>query len=323
MPTRSSLPPEPADALTRFVFEHLAVRGSCVTLGPASRALLACRAYPPAVARVLVELAACAALLASALKFDGRLVLQVSGDGPLKLLVVECNRMLALRATAQWSEPRVAALPADATLAQLAGGPGQGRCIIALDRDDAPSYHGIVALQHGSVANLIAHYLATSEQIDSRIALAHADGHVAGLLLQRMPTADAGDAAGWLRVAGAAVHADADPHAALATQAAADGSDANAVAAAALLEGVAVQQVLGARFPDDDLRLVASAAPHCACQCSVERVTRALLIAGRDEIEAALAERGEVDVTCEFCNRRYVFAPDEARALFAAPPEDA
>jgi molecular chaperone Hsp33 len=289
------------DALSRFTFEHAAVRGSCVTLAATSRALIACHPYPPAVARVIAELAAAAALLASALKFDGRLVLQLSGDGPLRLLVVECAPGLALRATAQWDASRVAALGDDANLASLAGDPARGRLLIALDRPDAVPYQGIVALQPGSVADLVAHYLATSEQIDSRIALAYADGCVAGTLLQRMPEAGPDDMATWTRVSA--------------------GDDAPA--AAALLAGEPVTTVLAQRFPDDDLRVLAPATPHFQCHCSEERVVRALRVAGRDEIEAAIAERGDVEVCCEFCNRRYTFTPAVARALFDDPGDDA
>jgi molecular chaperone Hsp33 len=292
----------PGDTLTRFVFEHAAVSGSCVTLGPASRALIACHPYPPAVARAIAEMAACAALLSSALKFDGRLVLQLSGDGPLRLVVVESGRQLALRATAQWSAERIAGLAPDASLEQLAGGPGHGRFVIVLDRDDAPTYQGIVALQPGSVADLIAHYLEVSEQIDSRIALAYADGAVAALLLQRMPSAVDDDRAVWRRIGQDG------------------GDDGNGQAVEALLAGTPVDEVLQRRFPTDDIRRLATATPHFECSCSRERVARALLIAGPDEVEAALAERGDVEVRCEFCNRRHLFTPGEARALFATRP---
>lgn len=299
----ATVPPAGAgDALTRFVFEHAAVSGSCVTLAPTSRALLACHPYPPAVACTIAGMAACAALLSSVLKFDGRLVLQLSGDGPLRLMVVESGRELALRATAQWSSERIAGLAPDASLEQLAGGSGHGRFVIVLDRDDAPAYQGIVALQPGSVADLVAHYLEVSEQIDSRIALASADGAVAALLLQRMPSASDEDRAVWQRIGGD------------------DGDDGNAQAVSALLAGAPVDQVLQARFPEDDIRLLATATPRFACSCSRERVARALLIAGPDEIEAALAERGDVEVSCEFCNRRHVFTRAEARALFTRAP---
>ncbi len=292
----SSAPPA-ADALTRFVFEHAAVRGAHVALGATARAVLACHPYPPALARVLGELLAASALLASTLKFTGSLIVQLSGDGPVRLLVVECTDALALRAMAQWDAERAATLGPDATLADLAGGPRHGRLVLTLDPKGAGTiYQGIVALEAGSVAALIEHYLATSEQLASRLVLASGDGGAAGLLVQRLPGSGDDDDATWAR-ARAALDA-VDP-------------------ASLLAPGPATAQ-LAAAFPEDDVRVFGARPAAFGCSCSRQRVENALRIAGATEVEAILAERADVEVTCEFCNRRYTFAPAEARALFAA-----
>ena len=188
------------DVLTRFVFEDAAVRGALVTLNDASRAILAYHPYPPALQRILAELLAAAALLASTLKFTGSLIVQLQGGGPVRLLVVECSDALDLRATAQWDAERMRPFGADATLAELAGpGPG-GRLVITLDPKGAGTiYQGIVALETASVARLIEHYLEASEQLASRLLLFTDDGSAAGLLVQRMPGADAADDATWSR----------------------------------------------------------------------------------------------------------------------------
>lgn len=286
------------DALSRFVLEGAAVRGTRVALSQTTQRLLASNDYPPPLARVLAELAAAAALLAAALKFDGSLMLQLAGDGPVRLIVVECNPGLALRATAQWDDGEVSGLPRDATLRELAGD-GDARFAITLDpREAGPMYQGIVALEAASVAQTIEHYLATSEQVESTLALVARDGDVDGLLLQRMPASGHDDDATWQRASLAL--ASADPQ---------------AIAAAARSDAG-----LSALFPDDDVRVFAPVFPRFACTCSRERVEGALRIAGRDEIEAALAQEGEVDVRCEFCGERYTFAPAEARAVFAPAP---
>ena len=186
-----------ADALARFVLEHAAVRGALVSLDGACREILDCHPYPPALRRVLAELLAASALLASTLKFKGALIVQLQGDGPVRLLVVECDASLALRATAQWKET-AAALPASASLAELAGGPDHGRLVITLDpKDGGPLYQGVVALEAASVATLFEHYLRTSEQIDSRMAIAADGPRARGLLLQRLPGATAADDDTW------------------------------------------------------------------------------------------------------------------------------
>jgi molecular chaperone Hsp33 len=286
-----------ADSLSRFVVEGAAVRGVRVRLAATTTAILAAHPYPPALARVLAELCAAAALLAAALKFDGSLIVQLAGRGPVRLLVVECNAGPALRAMAQWDEARVRALGDEATLGALAGGAGDARLSITLDpREGGPMYQGIVTLEAASVAMMIEHYLATSEQVASELALVASGREVAGVLLQRMPSSQAADDATWARVSRAL-------------------GEAREGAVAAAARGDAG---LAALFPDDALRVFAPVAPRFACGCSRRRVEGALRVAGRVEIEEALAADGQVEVVCEFCARRYVFAPDEARALFPA-----
>jgi len=283
------------DTLMPFVFEHASVRGALVSLDATSRSILGSHDYPRSLARALAELLAASALLASSLKLDGSLIVQLSGDGPVQLLVVECNDALQLRGTAQWDSERVAALPADASLADLAGGAAQGRLALTLDpRDAGALYQGIVSLDATSVAASIEHYLATSEQLQSRLWLRAHDGGVRGLLLQRLPGDEGRGDATWARVG---VEADAGVRSAL--------------------ERPDFAQVLQTLFAHDDLRVFDVRPVTFRCKCSVARVANALRIAGRDEIEAVLAERGVVEVTCEFCNRRYAFTPADARALVA------
>jgi molecular chaperone Hsp33 len=285
------------DALTRFVLEHAAVRGAYVALPGTARSVLACHPYPPALQRVLAELLAACALLASTLKFTGSLIAQLSGDGPVRLLVVECTETLGLRAMAQWDPERATKLGPDATLAQLAGGATHGRLVLTLDPKGAGTlYQGIVALDAGSVAGLIEHYLATSEQLVSRLLLAAGDDGAAGLLVQRLPGASEDDDATWTRIASAFDTLDAT----------------------ALLARKAATQIIAGALPHDDVRVFRPRPVTFACSCSRERVENALRIAGAAEVESILAERGNVEVTCEFCNRRYTFAPDEARAVFTA-----
>jgi molecular chaperone Hsp33 len=299
-----------SDALARFVFERSAVRGAVVSLDDACRDILGCHPYPPALKRAMAELLAAATLLSSTLKFKGALIVQLQGDGPVRLLVVECDAALTLRATAQWSDA-ANALPADASLAELAGGPDHGRLAITLDpKDGGPLYQGIVALAATSISALVEHYLTTSEQIVSRMVLAAEDNRVRGLLLQRLPGATTDDDATWTS---AAAHLGGISPSDLMLPKSAE----------ALLRGV---------FPAEDIRLFRSRPTCFACSCSPERVANALRMIGRTEVESILAEQGLIGVTCEFCNRSYTFVADEARALFAtdrvapagrrAPPPD-
>ncbi len=287
------------DVLAPFVFEHGAVRGAVVSLDDACAEILACHDYPRALARLLAELLAASTLLASTLKFNGTLIVQLQGDGPVRLLVVECDAKLTLRATAQWSD-EIHALPADADLATLAGGAGRGRLAITLDpKDGGPMYQGIVALEAASIATLIEHYLETSEQIPSRMVLAAAGAQTRGLLLQRLPGGGEADTALWLRAVAAL----------------------REMPPMRLLDAPTPAALLAAQFDEDDLRLFRSKPARFGCSCTRERVDNALRMVGREEVEDILAEQGEVSVTCEFCNREYGFSPDQARALFAPFPQ--
>jgi molecular chaperone Hsp33 len=270
-----------------------------VSLDETCAEIMGCHAYPPALAHVLPELLGAAALLASTLKFNGNLIVQLQGDGPVRLLVVECDASLTLRATAQWT-PAVHALASDAGLAALAGGAERGRLAITLDpKDGGPIYQGIVALQATSIASLIEHYLETSEQIPSRMVLSQHGDRVRGLLLQRLPGGSDADDALW---ALAAARAD-ETH------------------EADLLAAPTTAALLRARFPEHDLRLFRLHPTRFGCSCSQARVENALRLVGRVEVEDILAEQGEVRVTCEFCNRGYGFSSAAARALFVHDAE--
>ncbi len=296
-----------ADNVTRFMFEPAAVRGALVSLDDACREILGQHPYPPALRRVLAELLAASALLASTLSFKGTLSVQLQGTGSVRVLVVECTAGLGLRATAQWHDD-AAALPDDASLCDLAGDPAASRLAIMLDpKDGGPVYRGIVALEAASVAALIEHYLMASEQIDSRLMLAAEGTRARGMLLQRMPGGGPDDDVAWRRTASRLDMSDAD-----------------------LLGAGSVEALLAARFPSDDIRVFPPRTARFHCDCSRERVSNALRMLGRAEIDSILAEQGMVGVTCEFCSRGYSFVAADARALFTpgsghgdAPPDAA
>lgn len=283
-----------ADTLSPFIFEEAAARGALVSLDATARDILSCRAYPAALRRVLGELLAATALLASTLKFDGSLILQLAGDGPVRVLVVECQADLTLRATAQWA-PEAEALPIDADLATLAGGPAHARLAITIDpKDGGPMYQGIVGLEAASVATLIEHYLESSEQIASRIVLAADAGRVRGLLVQRLPQARTGDAEWWNDIAATAVNS-----------------------AHELMTAPDAATLLQSRYPERDIRLFDARPTRFACSCSEDRVANALRLIGEEEVEDILAEQGNIGVACEFCNRQFEFDAEGARSLFA------
>jgi len=278
------------DTIRRFLFEHAPVRGEIVHLDATWRAVLSRHEYPLPVRALLGEMMAAAALLTATLKFGGTLIMQIQGSGPVQLLVVECTSGHHMRATAKWSR-----LPANGDLRTLVG---DGKFAITLDPGQGrPGYQGVVALEGASVAAALESYMARSEQIETRLWLAARDERAAGLLLQKLPAAASADDDTWQR----------------ATLLAASLTPEELVA----LDAPALLRRL---YSAEDIRLFKPRPVEFRCTCSRERVTSMLHMLGRAEVDSIVAERGEVEVNCEFCNQRYRFDGAAVAALFAAKP---
>jgi molecular chaperone Hsp33 len=277
-----------SDSLQRFLFEGAPVRGELVHLDATWRAVLERHDYPAPLRTVLGELMAAAALLSATLKFHGSLILQIQGSGAVKLIVVECTSEQTMRATAKWD-------------GELAGGGfrelvGGGRFVITIAPNDVTqTYQGIVELSGDSVAAVLEHYMATSEQLETRLWLASDGAQAAGMLLQRVPGAARHDPDAWNRAV----------------------TLGDTVRAEELL-ALPARQVIRRLFHEEDVRLFEARIVSFRCSCSRERVVNMLRMLGRGEVQSILHERGAVEVGCEFCNRRYTFDAVDAEQIFAA-----
>ncbi|MBK5206656.1 MAG: Hsp33 family molecular chaperone HslO [Polaromonas sp.] len=305
--------------LHKFIFDGLPVRGMLVRLTDAWQEILKRRqvagGYPAPVMHLLGEMTAAAALMQSNIKFNGALILQIFGDGPVKLAVAEVQPDLSLRATATVT----GSVDADNSLSQLVNVNNQGRCAITLDpKDKLPGqqpYQGVVSLfgdQHEKIESLskvLEHYMLQSEQLDTRLILA-ADGNVAaGLLIQRLPVKGQGNLAG-------RIDRDANE----------DEIGLNEdYQRIAMLAGTLTREellsldadtILHRLFWEESHTRFEPLMPSFACSCSRERVGNMLRSLGPAEIESIIAERGKVDVGCEFCGAQYVFDPVDAAQLF-------
>ena len=304
-----------ADVLLPFLFEGADVRGAVVSLETAWREVLTRHAYPLPVRTLLGEAMAASVLLSSTLKFDGTLILQTQAaqrEAPVRLLVVECNADLTLRATAKLgAEWDAAALLEGHTLASLVG---DGKLVITLDPREQEgggrggaagqaAYQGVVPLEGEHLAAALENYMLRSEQLDTRIFLAADEQRAAGLLIQRLP--------------GEGGHAHADtgskwPDAAVL---------AATITAQELLT-LAPREVMRRLFHEFDLRVFGERTAAFKCTCSRERVSGMLRALGREEVDGIVAELGAVTVNCEFCNQAYGFDAVDAVQLFAqaVPP---
>lgn len=273
------------DSIRRFLFERAPIRGEIVNLESTWRSVLERQDYPPVLRLLLGELTASAALLAATIKFEGSLIIQMQGNGPVSLLVAECDDAGALRATAKWR-----AEPEPGPLAAMLG---EGRCAITLAAGPGKqSYQGIVDLAGGNVAAAIEHYLHRSEQIETRLWLAVDDQRVSGLLLQKLP--HPGEDEDWRR---AQVLAD--------------------TLTASELLGLPAYALVRRLYAYEDVRLFDPRPLVFRCSCTRERVVAMLRMLGYDEVRAILAERGNVEVSCEFCGQSYRFDRWDAERVFA------
>lgn len=283
------------DLLHRFLFEQLPVRGHLVRLDASWRAAIEHHDYPRPVADALGEAMAASALMAGALKFEGRLSLQLESRGPLRLLLAQCTHRHAIRGVARFEPP----LPDDTDAAALFG---QGQLAVTIEQPEGERYQGMVPLSGAPLAASLEQYFERSEQLPSRLLLAATPGRAAGLLLQRVAVGDEGtrDEAddAWRRIG--LLAATLSPDELLATP---------------------CRELLGRVFPEDDIRLFEGSPVFFQCSCSRERVAGILQTLGGDEVRAILAERGDVEVRCEFCNRAWCFDAVDVAALFSQAPQ--
>ena len=279
------------DTIHHFLFDDLDIRGAVVRLGPAWQEMQAQRDYGPSERDLLGQLAAVTTLIGSNLKQPGRVTFQLQGQGPVRMLVVDCDEQLRLRGMAK-TEEAVAPAPVPQLI-------GDGQLVLTLQTNVAAerTYQSQVPIEGDTLAEIFEHYLEQSEQTPTRLWLAADAQHACGLFLQRMPGADARDADGWNRVRHLAA----------------------TVQAAELL--LPAETLLARLFPEETLRLFDAQPVRYHCPRDDEKVLNMLRTLGREEVAAMLTEHDEIVIHDEVCNHEYRFGPEVLRQLFPTPSQ--
>lgn len=319
--------------LHKFLFDGLPVRGVLVRLTDSWQEILRRRAsnsstgaYPAPVQNMLGEMTAAAVLMQANIKFDGALVLQIFGDGPVKVAVVEVQSDLSLRATATVN----GTVGADAILSQMVNVHNQGRCAITLDpKTKFPGqqpYQGVVPLfdDRGvpieKLSAVLEHYMLQSEQLDTTLVLAADDTVAAGLLIQRLPLEGKGN------LAVSMVSQENEDEIGLNEHYNRIATLASSLKREELL-GLDVDTILRRLFWEEQVTrfepAIGPTAPRYACNCSRDRVAKMIVGLGQEEAESILSERSDIEVACEFCGVQYRFDPVDAALLFTAPEQRA
>jgi molecular chaperone Hsp33 len=307
--------------LHKFLFDGLPVRGMIVRLTSTWQEVLRRRAansntgaYPPRVSEMLGEMLAAGALMQSNIKFNGALVLQIMGDGPVKVAVAEIQSDLSMRATAT-VQGQVAI---DSKLSEMVNVLNKGRCAITLDpKDKFPGqqpYQGVVPLNgdHNekleSLSDVLEHYMLQSEQLDTKLVLAADESVAAGLLIQRLPVQGDKNLGEKSREDDIGIN---------------EAFNRIALFASSLkreeLLSLDVDTILHRLFWEEKVLRFEPVQPRFACTCSRERVANMLHNLGAAEVESILSEQERVEVGCDFCGAQYRFDAVDAAAIFTQP----
>jgi molecular chaperone Hsp33 len=317
IPVRAPAATSADDTILPFEVAALDLRGRVARLGPAVDAILDAHDYPGPVAKVLGEAIVLTVLLGSALKIEGRFILQTQSDGPVRMLVVDFTTPGKVRACARFDAGEVAAAAAsrhDAAGVLL----GRGHMAMTIDQGpDMSRYQGLVALEGQDLEHAAHEYFMRSEQIPTRIRMAVGEefsagaGHrwrAGGILLQFLPKAperarqadlDPGDAP-----QGTAPHQVPEDDAWVEGR-----SLFETVEDVELIDpAVSAERLVYRLFHERGVRVFRSSAVTAQCSCSRQGVADMLRSFSQDDRDHMI-ENGVITVTCEFCNSRYVFQP--------------
>ncbi len=305
------------DSLQVFVFDGAPVRGEIVNIRDSWQAILARKDYPLAVKKLLGDLVAAGVLLCGTLKFNGSMIIQAQGNGAVRLLVLECNEHLVIRATAKLNEDiDLSTLADDANLSDLINPDGQGRLVITLDPSDRKPgqnpYQGIVALSDDgkpvtSIAQAITLYMRDSEQLETRLWLASDEESCGGLLLQRLPNMggqlkmdDEMAAEGWSRLQ---MLSDTVTNEELLS----------------LEPKVLMNRLYLDESAHHGVRSFDERPIKFGCRCSRIKVADMLKMLGEEEVNSILLEKDAVETNCDFCGQVYIFDAVDCKQIFASP----
>lgn len=285
-----------SDTLKKYLSADRSTRVQTLKLSDAWQTGLAHQDLPPAITSLLGQLTAASILLAGNIKFDGSVVLQIQGNGPVNLIMVECTSDMNIRATAHINDRHL--ITPGINLQELMNNDGQGKFSVMLEpdnkRDRSKAYQGIVPLESDSVAQALEFYMQHSEQLDTRLWLAADENQCGGLLLQRLPAETEDALHTWEHLQ----------------------TLANTIKPIELIEKDSTT-LIHQLFWQDDLIAFPEQHVHWHCPCTRERVASMLQTLGKQEVNEILQEQGHIEVDCNFCGKVYKFDELDCVAIFA------
>ncbi len=325
IPSRAPSATPTDDIVTPFEVAKLDLRGRVARLGSVVDEILEKHAYPPPVAKLLGEAVVLTVMLGSALKIEGRFILQTQSDGPVRMLVVDFITRGKVRACARFDKNLVAeAIDAG----DASGGALLGKGHLAMTIDQGPEmsrYQGLVALEGGSLEDAAHEYFRRSEQIPTRVRLAvgeelrQAEGgashrwRAGGIMLQFLPKAPE-------RARVADLHPGDAPKGMQLHSLPEDEAWVEGRALVSTVEDLELidpalssERLVYRLFHEPGVRVFRGSPLRAECSCSRESVEAMLKSFSQDDRDH-MVEDGRISVTCEFCSANYLFEPHEVGA---------
>lgn len=291
------------DTLRRFIFEKASVRGELIHLGKSFQTIVGQHRYPPVIQKLLGEALCVAGLLTAIIKFNGRLTVQFRGKGPLKMLLAQCDNRFRLRGLVKWE--------GEMSYDELMDSFHQGVLVIMLDYGPQKNrYQGIVSWRGNSLTESIEGYFKESEQLSTKIWLAVNEKSAAGLMLQIIPAKE--------KALADFEKTSIDPHWDHITHLTAGLKPFE-------LLNLTPETLLTKLYPSEEIRLFAPEEVMFKCTCSRKHGRDAIYLLGREEAEAELKDKQVIVVTCDFCNKEYVYDRVDVAEIFendGKPPTD-
>lgn len=284
------------DQLQRFIFENLPIRGEVVRLQHAYQEVSERHPYPLVVKQFLGQTLVASSLLSATLKYQGSLILQIQGDGPISLLLAQATAEQHLRGLANWDAERNIS-------EHFATAVGKGHLVITIDPGiKKERYQGVVSLEGDSLARIIENYFQQSEQLDTFILLASNETTAAGFLLQLLPEVDPtkvieNKAILWEHILQLAQTLTSDE-----------------------LLNLPNTNLLHRLFHEEDLRLFAPETVQFICHCSRDKMAKAIFTLGHEDAIALLKQHKIIEVTCEFCRKQHQFNASDVETIFKEKP---
>lgn len=275
------------DALQKFLFEKLGIRGEWLRLNQSYVEAIKTKNYPEVVENLLGQTALASVMLTGTLKFEGRLSIHARGTGPITLLTSEATNNKHFRCLASYEEP----LPVTPKLSDLLG---QAQLAITIDPDKGQRYQGIVPLERAQMADCLAHYFELSEQLDTFFMLCTHGESAFGLMLQKLPDyATHEDQDAWNRLLQLAQTLSPEEFA----------STDN-------------ESLTMRLFHEESVTLFDKEPVSFKCTCSKDRSLASLEALGQEEALSILEQEAVISINCQFCGAHYEFDRAAINGLF-------